>query len=731
MYNLICKVRNKVLLIIILILMIIIYFFSANPKQMNYVDYNGLDASMVEKLNIGETNGQCEDVLNEIENQNILKAKNGDNISQTFSLNTVYLDSLGLKIRSNGNATLKIKLTDENNKEVYSDNIDVTNTYTNKDLNINSEKYDRKTNFLLTIDVDTKNPQTNVEIYTIKEETNNLVINNKIYEYGNILIKSEGRRNVYKQKTISLLILSVIIAIAILLTSIYSKKEKFYNMINTKLLFIKRKIWYLVSEWIAYLALLYVFLQFFSSFIYKEQINFVYMTLFIILFGIFIFFIGVLIINFKEDIAFIFLLIAIPVGLTFMLFILPEQVPDENVHFGKAYLTSQFNFTSAGEFMITNKFNTFSITNYNDILPKVFDLDNYSSMKVSHDISNYNFILYIGPALAILITRTLHLSVYFSFYAGRMVNLAIFLFFIYQAIKITPKAKWIFFIYCFNPMLLQQGMSYSADCMINSVCIFAVAYFFKLYYSDDLIQNKDIFIVFSMIGFILITKYVYLPIFGIYFLIINKLFKINYKQVILCIICIISIGIFYYISLKLNENQVQLAAHTEYLKAMQVDQRKQIEFLTKYPKNIYYMLRDTLQYYGDFYVESFTGKLGWLEIRVNDISVYMYYILLIGMMLFRGVNKIGILKRLWMILVAIVVMILVILGLYLQWTTVGVFIAQGVQGRYFLPCILIVSLALSYNRETASSYKYIDYAFIFCLCVMEGLVFIDIAQYFM
>lgn len=730
MYNLICKIRNKVLLISILVLMIALYFFSANPKQISYVDYNGLDTSMVEKLNESETNGQCEEVLNKIDNQGILKAKNGDKISQTFSLNTIYLDSLNLKFRSNDDAILKIRLIDERNKEVYSNNIEITNTFINKKLEINSEKYDRKTNFFLTIDVETKNPNSSVEIYTIKEETNNLVVNNQIYEKGNILIKSIGRRNVYKQKTITLLILSIIIAIAILLMSIYLKKEKFYNMINTKLLYIKRKIWYLVSEWIAYLALLYVFLQFICSFIYKEQINFVYMTLLIIAFGIFIFLIGVLIIHFSEDVAFIFLLIAIPVGLTFMLFILPEKVPDENVHFGKAYLTSQFNFTSAGEFIITNKFNTFSITNYNDILPKLFELDSYNSMKVSHDICNYNFILYLGSALAILITRTLHLSVYFSFYAGRMMNLAIFLFFIYQAIKITPKAKWIFFVYSFNPMLLQQGMSYSSDCMINGVCIFAVAYFLKLYYTDDLIQNKDILIVFSMIGFILITKYVYLPIFGIYFLILNKLFKINYKQVIFCIVCVIGIGIFYYISLKLNENQVQLAPHVEYLKAMQVDQGKQIEFLMKSPKNIFYMLRDTLQYYGDFYVESFTGKLGWLEIRINDISVYMYYILLVGIMFFRGVNKIGILKRLWIILVGIIVMILVILGLYLQWTSVGVFIAQGVQGRYFLPCVFIILLALSYNRETMKSYKYINYAIIFFICVMEGLVFIDIAKYF-
>lgn len=133
--------------------------------------------------------------------------------------------------------------------------------------------------------------------------------------------------------------------------------------------------------------------------------------------------------KYKNNIPMLFLIIAVPVGLTYIFAMLPEQVPDENAHFAKAYLTSTFNFTSTTDFKITTNFNSFGIKNYNDILPAVFNFDNYQSLKISHEACAYNFILYIIPGIVIFVTRVLCLSVYASFYLGRMANLIIFLYF--------------------------------------------------------------------------------------------------------------------------------------------------------------------------------------------------------------------------------------------------------------------------------------------------------------
>src|SRR5699024_6071330 len=146
----------------------------------------------------------------------------------------------------------------------------------------------------------------------------------------------------------------------------------------------------------------------------------------------------------------------------------------------------------------------------------------------------------------LLITRLLGLSIYLGFYGGRMVNLMIFIIVGYNIIKMVPFGKWIFFVYFFNPMLLQQSMSFSADSIINSTCLLAIAYFLKLRFSEDKIRNKDIIVVFTLIGITLLSKYVYLPIYGIYFLLFDKLLKMDARQWGLCLIFIILIGLAYY-----------------------------------------------------------------------------------------------------------------------------------------------------------------------------------------
>ena len=98
-----------------------------------------------------------------------------------------------------------------------------------------------------------------------------------------------------------------------------------------------------------------------------------------------------------------------------------------------------------------------------------------------------------------------------------MANLALFIFLVSYAIKIIPKCKILIFTFCCNPMLIHLVASYSSDSLILAVCILAVANCLYLFYKQDKFSNKDIAITMSLILFIALVKYIYLPIFGIYF----------------------------------------------------------------------------------------------------------------------------------------------------------------------------------------------------------------------
>lgn len=719
------KSKNKIILATIFLLSIVLCYFASVSTTLAYKSYNGLDPASIGKLNDSEEKNNYQSELDNNPSIKTTRLTNGDMLNQDIWVDAVYLDNIMFNIQVNDDTILDISILDERGNVIYNGKSNVQSGFSTIDLDINSKRYDRKTKFTLKIEV-VSSKETLIDVYNCTYPDGSLKINDKS-QNNVILTKIVGSIDIYKEKTIICIIIVLVLLILTGLFSLYREYGRFYKFINKKLTSFGN-IFYLVSEWLAFLALLYVFLNFFCSWVYAQQINLFYLVLFVYFLGIFIFAFLMLLQKYKNNIPMLFLIIAVPVGLTYIFAMLPEQVPDENAHFAKAYLTSTFNFTSTTDFKITTNFNSFGIKNYNDILPAVFNFDNYQSLKISHEACAYNFILYIIPGIVIFVTRVLCLSVYASFYLGRMANLIIFLHFSYNTIKLVPVGKWIFFIYLFNPMLLQQAASFSADSLINNVCIFSVAYFLKLKFSDEAISNKDIIIVMSMLGFILVTKYVYLPLFGVYLLVFNKLIKINRQQIILMITCIAVIICYYILSKELGKNATALVAQSEYVKNMGIDQGKQIKFLLSNPTNIFNMIIETFKAKGSFYLQTFAGKLGWLAIDINKVSYLGYYLLLGTSIFYSSKYDLKFKERIWIVTVSLIVICLVILGLYLQWTTVGTFVTEGVQGRYFIPCMITLLVGIGgIKKLKISRYEII---LPITICFLEMLVLIDIIKYF-
>ena len=85
------------------------------------------------------------------------------------------------------------------------------------------------------------------------------------------------------------------------------------------------------------------------------------------------------------------------------------------------------------------------------------------------------------------------------------------------------------------------------------------------------------------------------------------------------------------------------------------------------------------------------GGLDWLNIYINYFyinSIVFIFLLL----LFSGENKFDKKSRLWNLAISIIIFIGILLALYTSWTEVNARIISGVQGRYFLPLLLPLSL---------------------------------------
>ena len=89
------------------------------------------------------------------------------------------------------------------------------------------------------------------------------------------------------------------------------------------------------------------------------------------------------------------------------------------------------------------------------------------------------------------------------------------------------------------------------------------------------------------------------------------------------------------------------------------------------------------------------GNLGWISINVFMPAILLYLILYMYVALNRSEKKVTWNDRLVIIAADLLIFLIIVTGEYMQWTVVGAGIVDGVQGRYFVPLLIITALLFS------------------------------------
>ncbi len=124
----------------------------------------------------------------------------------------------------------------------------------------------------------------------------------------------------------------------------------------------------------------------------------------------------------------------------------------------------------------------------------------------------------------------------------------------------------------------------------------------------------------------------------------------------------------------------------------------QIEFILHHPAAFLLTLAPTLDLKTnfDFYVRTI-GFFGWLTVPLQPITVYLLPLVSFFIVLFfgsRASQKRSPLCALWYLALALASLVLVFTALYLMDTQVGSNAITGVQGRYFIPLLVLAAMAL-------------------------------------
>ena len=394
----------------------------------------------------------------------------------------------------------------------------------------------------------------------------------------------------------------------------------------------------------------------------------------------------------------IFLLVGSFFGLLFVVIIPFCKVPDENAHFSRAYSISNGEFISKeinGKAYTLVPFKIQDICKVNNYYDYINILkNNNTEQSFFSNTALYNFIVYIPQTIGIILSKYLNLNPLFMIYFSRLFNLICYLSLIYFSIKIIPFFKEVIMTISLNPLALQEGASISSDSLTISISIFLISYLFYLYNKRELLKNKEYFILFVTSIICSLCKIVYLPLCFLIILLPNYKFLNKKDKIIKKYLIIIS-------SIIVNLLWTKIASRYLIEYNPGVDSINQIKNIFNNPFKYLLIIIRSFKYYGINYMKSLFGSyISIYNVYLGNIYSSFSVLFLLFFSLFDNHKKdlITLKNRIYIILVFISIILLIFTSLYVQWTPLKNNVVEGVQGRYFIPLLLLIPFMLINNK---------------------------------
>lgn len=170
---------------------------------------------------------------------------------------------------------------------------------------------------------------------------------------------------------------------------------------------------------------------------------------------------------YRKKLEKLWLTFVIPIGIIFLIFILPNHVPDENAHIYRAYdmakgniivkVDPETNMNSYIPRQITEE-SLRSDSTYLNLMQMLEEKTDYNDeVKVFSGAQAYSPILYIAPAIMFFISRLLDINIIVGIYLARLSNFIIFLLGGYFAIKKNPLWEIVTSYILFQPNVFATG----------------------------------------------------------------------------------------------------------------------------------------------------------------------------------------------------------------------------------------------------------------------------------
>lgn len=393
-------------------------------------------------------------------------------------------------------------------------------------------------------------------------------------------------------------------------------------------------------------------------------------------------------------------------GIVYMFFIPPFSVPDEFVHYATAYQTSNvlLGVTDGKEDIVTCRecdstdsvgrvpsTNTYRYITGN-IFKRTDKTDNNSHFVLGTAIHGIFAFEHLPQAIGISIARLLKMNYITEIYCAQFMTLLFFTVCVFFSIKLIPLGEYVILAICGMPIVMQQATSSSYDMIVCGISFLYIAYMLRMIYSKDNMNWKKIVAIYVLTAFLAPSKLIYFIEAFLVWLIPNRRFD-SKRQLW---ICKAGVPVFAMITTVLqNSTYVTGSVGGKNIIAWANEEGYTLsELLSDIPKTLYLYL-STYHDKTGFYVSTLLGSnLGWGEISIPMDILLMSVIALVAAILVGSELRIKDSHRIWCVLIFVGVVLLACLSMLLGWTPKSYHAIEGVQGRYFLPALPLLMVAM-------------------------------------
>lgn len=327
-----------------------------------------------------------------------------------------------------------------------------------------------------------------------------------------------------------------------------------------------------------------------------------------------------------------------------------------------------------------------------------------------------------GPqALGMALVRAMDWGTLPLLYLGRLCNLVFFVFMTWLAMKRLPFGKEVLFGTALLPMTLHLSSSFSYDAMIMGCMFYFTAVCLDLAYEKERAEWKDVAVLSLVMAAAGPCKMVYAVMMGLCLLIPVKKFG-GWGRWFISAACVAGAwaGAMYLVN---SQVIVSYATETESYVQWAGESGYSLSLLIHQPMRLIKIFYQTLLWQAQHYHLTMIGAyLGNLDpvLDVPYVLVVLFTLCLLGLALRKPGESLFITggKRLWVLVVCAGCGAAVMLSMLIAWTPLSSRVINGVQGRYFLPFLPVLLLALKNDWVVLTKER--NRSILYLMCCLNG-----------